>query len=160
MTITTTTDGPSLLLGGDRSWVRLARVPGSPGDRFWRVEGMHPCLHADFVVKLARHDVVRFADALLAGLDQHAARQIGVTSEPQNPLTVSLCRCDDEETVSGAEGAGGADGAGGAGGAAVAAFAMITPSGVDQTNHLTMELAPQPVSRLASALAEFREALA
>jgi hypothetical protein len=149
MTAITDKEGPSLLLGGDRSWVRLARVSGSPSDRFWRVQGRHPCLHADFVVKLARHDVVRFADALLAGLDKDAARQIGVTTEPQNPLTVSMCRCDDEATESGES----------FGEAAVATFAMITPSGVDETNHLTMELPPQPISRLASAITEFREAL-
>jgi hypothetical protein len=149
-----TTDGPALLLGGSRSWVRIARVPGSPGDRFWRVEGKHPCLHADFVVRLARRDVIGFADALLAGLAQHAARQIGITTEPQNPLTVSLCRCDDETRPesSRAKGAGA--------GAAVAAFAMITPSGADQSNLLTMELTPQPIARLASALTAFRQALA
>jgi hypothetical protein len=136
--------GPALTIGSKHTFIRLDRVEASHDGHFWRVEGRHPHLRADFVVHIAERDIERFLDTLLAGIDAGAARRVSVTDDDESPVALSLFRLGGTDTDQ-------AD--------AIVALAMLNPGGADTTTYLTMELAPQPVHEFIAAIRDFRKAL-
>jgi hypothetical protein len=137
--------GPALTIGSRNTFIRLDRVEASHDGHFWRVEGRHPHLRADFVVHISERDIDRFLETLLAGIDAGAARRVSVTEDDESPVALSLFRL------------GGADPDGND--ESVVALAMLNPGGAGTTTYLTMELAPQPVDEFAAAIRDFRKAL-
>lgn len=133
--------GPALTIGSRNTFIRLDRVEASRDGHFWRVEGRHPHLRADFVVHIAERDIDRFLDALLAGVEAGAARRVSVTDGDESPVALSLFRLGGPDAED-----------------SVVALAMLNPGGTDAT-YLTMELAPQSVHEFTAAIRDFRKAL-
>lgn len=146
--------GPALTIGSRNTFIRLDRVEASRDGHYWRVEGRHPHLRADFVVHISERDIDRFLDTLLAGIDAGAARRVSVTEDDESPVALSLFRLGAETDGAASDGAQ-ANGLG----ESVVALAMLNPGGAETTTYLTMELAPQPVDEFAAAIRDFRKAL-